>query len=323
MRKDQENTMDIMHLRYFQAAAKTQKFTQAAELMHISQPAFSASLSKLERELGVHLFDRIGRRIQLNEYGKIYQKYVDQALEALDEGSRKLAEATTEKKRRFSLGTVSMRMIQEMLSDFQMAFPDIIVRRYEIMPKDVNSELHDSRGGSDIIVTASPGELDDTPGCRVIKREPLFVAVSKRHPLAGRGEVFLSELKGESFVSLPEGYSFRNITEDLCHAASFDVDILHECFHCQLLNCVSDEIGISLVTESTMKQERSRGANSNIAFLRLKDDNAFRSVVIRWDPNRELPEAAKLFLDFATSYFSWGGDSQEEDGGKKDRSNGQ
>ena len=72
--------MDIMHLRYFQAAAKTQKFTQAAEQMHISQPAFSASLSKLEKELGVHLFDRIGRRIQLNEYGKIYIRYVDQAL---------------------------------------------------------------------------------------------------------------------------------------------------------------------------------------------------------------------------------------------------
>lgn len=311
--------MDIMHLRYFQAAAKTQKFTQAAEQMHISQPAFSASLSKLEKELGVHLFDRIGRRIQLNEYGKMYIRYVDQALAALDEGGQKLAEATTEKKRRFSLGTVSMRMIQEVLSDFQIAYPNIIVRRYEIMPKDVYSELNDSGGGSDIIVTASPGELENAPGCRVIKREPLFVAVSKRHPLAGREEIFLSELKEESFISLPEGYSFRNITEDLCHAASFDVDILHECFHCQLLNCVSDEIGISLVTEGTMKQERMRGANSSIAFLRLKDDNAFRSVALQWNPNRELPEAARLFLDFASSYFCWGGMPPEEGGGEKEQ----
>lgn len=309
--------MDIMHLRYFQAAAKTQKFTQAAELMHISQPAFSASLSKLEKELGVHLFDRIGRRIQLNEYGKIYIGYVDQALAALDEGGRKLAEATTERKSRFSLGTVSMRMIQEVLSDFLIAYPNITVRRYEIMPKDVYSELNDSGGGSDIIVTASTGELADAPGYRVIKREPLFVAVSKRHPLAGREEISMSELKGESFISLPEGYSFRNITEDLCHAASFDVDILHECFHCQLLNCVSDEIGISLVAEDTMKQERMRGANSNIAFLKLKDDNAFRNVALQWNPNRELPEAAKLFLDFATGYFCWGGRKQAEDGGKE------
>ena len=201
--------MDIMHLRYFQAAAKTQKFTQAAEQMHISQPAFSASLSKLEKELGVHLFDRIGRRIQLNEYGKIYIRYVDQALAALDEGGQKLAEATTEKKRRFSLGTVSMRMIQEVLSDFQIAYPNIIVRRYEIMPKDVYSELNDSGGGSDIIVTASPGELENAPGCRVIKREPLFVAVSKRHPLAGREEIFLSEGGRRVFAPKVEGFDIE------------------------------------------------------------------------------------------------------------------
>lgn len=298
--------MDITNLRYFQAAAKTQKFTKAAEQMHISQPAFSASLAKLEKELGVQLFDRIGRRIRLNEYGQMYIKYVDQALECLDEGGRRLAEASMEKKRRFSLGTVSMPLMQEMLSDFRMAYPDVVIRRYEIMSKDVRSELNDSGSGSDLVVTAAPGGLEDAPGRRIIKREPIFAVVYRDHPLAGRGAVSLAELEGEKFISLPEGYNFRNITEELCHGVGFETDIVHECFHCQLLSCVSDQIGIALVTEDTMRQECVRGGRDDIVFLELKDENATRSVALQWNPGRELPEAAKLFLEFAAAYYDRG-----------------
>ena len=295
--------MDITHLRYFQAAARTQNFTKAAEQMHISQPAFSASLSKLEKELGAPLFDRVGRRIQLNECGRAYIKYVDQALQSLEEGGRIVAEAGRGRKHRFSLGTVSVPVVQELLSDFRVACPDVAVRRYEILSQDVESELSDREGGSDIVVTAALGPLSDGPGCRVIKREPLFAALYRAHPLAGRSEVFLSELSGERFISLPEGYSFREITEQLCRRAGFEVDIVHECFHCQLLGCISDEIGVALVTEDTVKQERMRRGSSDIVFLSLRDENAFRSVALRWDPGRVLPEAARQFLEFAANYY--------------------
>ncbi len=303
LKQEGERALDLTHLRYFQAAARTQNFTKAAEEAHISQPAFSASLSKLEKELGVRLFDRIGRRIQLNECGKLYIKYVDQALACLDEGDRKLSEAGREKKRRFSLGTVSVPLVQELLSDFRVAYPDVAVRRYELLSQDVDSELADSDSGSDIILTAALGEMAEGPGCRVIKREPLFVALYRGHPLAEREALSVAELREERFISLPEGYSFREITEQLCRSAGFEVDIVHECFHCQLLACISDEIGVALVTEDTVKQERMRKGGSDILFPALRDENAFRSVALRWDPERALPEAARQFVDFALCYY--------------------
>ena len=201
LKQEGERALDLTHLRYFQAAARTQNFTKAAEEAHISQPAFSASLSKLEKELGVRLFDRIGRRIQLNECGKLYIKYVDQALACLDEGDRKLSEAGREKKRRFSLGTVSVPLVQELLSDFRVAYPDVAVRRYELLSQDVDSELADSDSGSDIILTAALGEMAEGPGCRVIKREPLFVALYRGHPLAERPAVTEADLAGYPYVS--------------------------------------------------------------------------------------------------------------------------
>ena len=81
------------------------------------------------------------------------------------------------------------------------------------------------------------------------------------------------------------------------------MDIVHECFHCQLLACISDEIGVALVTEDTVKQERMRKGGSDILFPALRDENAFRSVALRWDPERALPEAARQFVDFALCYY--------------------
>lgn len=294
--------MDIMQLRCFQAVAQTQKLTQVAERMHISQPAFSVRLSKLEKELGVQLFDRVGRRIQLNEYGKAFIQYVDQALACLDEGLSMLGTINSEEKQRFSLGAVSLQMVQNLLSDFQLAFPEIVLRRYEIMPKDVQSELDSNE--CDLILCATCGDPPEDPCCRTIRRDRLYLTVYEGHPLADRKEVSLADLRNEPFISLPEGYSFRMITDEMCQYAAFECDVLHECFHCQMLNCVRDGIGISFATEETMLREQMRGNESGLVFLRLTDSIAYRNVVLRWDPKRVLAESAKKFLDFASVYYA-------------------
>lgn len=295
--------MDIMHLRHFQVAAQKENLTRAAEALHISQPALSVSLSKLEKELGVQLFDRVGRRIQLNSFGKIYIDYVEEALQSLDTGARELGSAAMTEKQRISLCAVSLQMVQGLLSDFQVAFPNIVMRRYEIMPRDVQSELASNE--CDIVVNALCGNPVNKPGCRIIKRERLFAAVYKEHPLAGRKEICLADLKDAGFISLPEGYSFREITEELCHKADFQCDILMECFHCQLLNRVSDRIGISLATEDTVLHEQARGnLTSNLVFLPLTDEDAYRNIVVQWNEDRVMPSTVKKFINFATTYYT-------------------
>ena len=294
--------MNIIHLRYFQIVAQQENLTRAAEILHISQPALSASLSKLEKELGVQLFDRVGRRIQLNQYGKIYIEYVNQTLNSLDNAARELDNRTQRKKQKITISTVSLQVIQDLLSDFLNSFPDITVRRYEVMPRDVSVEIEND--DCDFVITATGGCSPVADNCRVLKREHLYLAVQQDHPLAGREEVSLREVKDEAFVSLPEGYSFREITEGLCREAGFQCDILHECFHCQLLNYVSDGIGIAIVTEDVLSREQQRlGRDSQIAFLKLKDPNAFRNITLWWNKGRVRSSAAQKFLDYASKYY--------------------
>src|SRR5947199_10812952 len=79
-------------LEYFSVIANLQHMSRAATQLGVSQPALSRALSKLEAELGVPLFDRIGRSIRLTHYGRLFQGRVTRALREIDDGRTELAD---------------------------------------------------------------------------------------------------------------------------------------------------------------------------------------------------------------------------------------
>lgn len=293
--------MDIMHLRYFQVIAQQKNLTRAAEQLHISQPALSASLSKLENELGVRLFDRVGRHIQLNQYGSLYIKYVNQILNDMDNASRELENQTQQNKQKLTVSTVSMQFVQGLLMSFMEKHPEVTVRTYEVMLKDIQSEL--SNGECDFVIVASDGSEEFSGNYQIIKREKIYLAVNQNHDLAKRGSVSLSELKDETFAGLPKGYSFREITDRLCEKAGFECQVLYECFHCQLLNYVSDGVGIAFVTENAIeKEDRSLRGNSQVVVLDITDKEAYRNIALQWNSEKVMSRAAKELLKFTRQY---------------------
>ena len=77
--------MNLTHLRYFVQLAHTRHFTRAAEQLYITQPSLSHAISQLERELGVPLFEKGNRNVELTLFGERFLASVEQALEILDE----------------------------------------------------------------------------------------------------------------------------------------------------------------------------------------------------------------------------------------------
>ena len=82
--------MELLQLRYFQALAKEEHMSRTAEKLYISQPSLSLTIKKLEKELGVPLFDRTGRSIRLNAYGSLFLRHVDEVFSALERGGNEL-----------------------------------------------------------------------------------------------------------------------------------------------------------------------------------------------------------------------------------------
>lgn len=90
--------MELLQLWYFREIAHSGHLSRTAEKLHIAQPSLSQMLKRLENELGISLFDRIGKRLVLNENGVIFLKYTDQIFSALNNAKLELAEHTEKKK---------------------------------------------------------------------------------------------------------------------------------------------------------------------------------------------------------------------------------
>ena len=82
--------MELLQLLYFQVVAQEEHITRAANTLHVSQPALSKTIKRLEDELGVPLFTRVGKTIRLNAKGEIFLRYVTTALSALSDGKNTL-----------------------------------------------------------------------------------------------------------------------------------------------------------------------------------------------------------------------------------------
>ena len=89
--------MELLQLWYFREIAHSGHLSRTAEKLHIAQPSLSQMLKRLENELGISLFDRIGKRLVLNENGVIFLKYTDQIFSALNNAKLELAEHIGEK----------------------------------------------------------------------------------------------------------------------------------------------------------------------------------------------------------------------------------
>ena len=90
--KGKKHRMNLDHIRYFQAIAYYEHYGRAAQALHVSQPNLNYAVTQLENELGVPLFEKHGRGVQLTRYGRLFLQSVNESLRILDAGTRDLQE---------------------------------------------------------------------------------------------------------------------------------------------------------------------------------------------------------------------------------------
>jgi hypothetical protein len=110
--------MDLLQLRYFQTVARPENVTHAAEELHIAQPCISRAIARLEDSVGVALFERTGKRIRLNEFGRVFLKRVERCFNELEEGQRELADLAGAKRGKIVVGATIARILPGLFGEF-------------------------------------------------------------------------------------------------------------------------------------------------------------------------------------------------------------
>ena len=195
--------IELRHLRYFVAVAEELHFGRAARRLGITQPPLSLQIQRLETNLGVTLFERTNRRVQLTAAGRAL----------LEEGKHLIAEflRVADAARRAARGETGSLTVAFAASVMFLALPTIIQTFRQQFPF-VRLELRELATGPQLIALRT-GELDigflrqpprDTElVTETMMTENLVLAVSKRHPLASRKQLRLIDVSDEDFVLFP------------------------------------------------------------------------------------------------------------------------
>ncbi|WP_455137737.1 LysR family transcriptional regulator [Thermophilibacter sp.] len=215
--------MELEQMRQLDAIERTGTMTAAARRLHVSQPALSRSVQRLEAELGQPLLDRAGRRVTLNDAGRVAVDWARQILR--DERlMREAVAAVGARARALRVGTVAPAPLWRLTSLMVERLPEETLTSETLTNDDVLRGLAD--GTLDLgIVDEKPLTGDDAPRTRgllacELMRENLSVALPPNHPLAARRSVTAADLDGQTFLIFTDIGVWRDAVDAaLPHAA--------------------------------------------------------------------------------------------------------
>lgn len=291
--------MELLQIQYFQSVAKYENITKAAKELHISQPSLSITIKRLEDELGVPLFNRKGKNIEINPYGRLFLKHTKSILNQIENAKDELLELYGEKNTHISLSATASLFLSGLLRDFLAQNPDITMAQ-SINQKNIVEKLKNRT--LDFAITSPP--IDD-PMIKTIEllEEEIVAVVPKSHKFANLKSIYVRDLKDEDFIELTEHYSFKSTTKRLFENAGFEPNIIFEgdLFIISELLEIKKAIALSPISICIQTQ------NETYKILRLKDENKTRKIALSYFKGRHLSELAKNFVDFTIDYYknSW------------------
>jgi len=252
--------MELRHLRYFVTVAEELHFGRAAERLFIAQPPLSQQIQQLEREIGVALFLRTSRRVQLTPAGEIFLRDARQILTAVNDavsGAKRAARGETGWLGIGFAASATYDLLPTVLHVFREQFPDIALTLLELNAAEQATALHDR---TIHVGFARPAIDDDAFVVGAIYPELFVVALPEAHPLASRASLSLSELAAEPFVSFPElpRPSYAEAVRHACEAAGFTPRVVQEVREMQTaISLVVAGLGIALLPASVENLHRS------------------------------------------------------------------
>lgn len=282
--------MELLQLRYFKDAAEFENFSKVAEKNMVPQPSISKTISKLESELNTKLFDRIGKKIVLNENGQFFYDKVSTAIKNIDDGIEHFK--APKHSNIYIYIQAGNRFISMLSADFLTSTADIFLT-------SVNQVSKQSFNSYDFTFMQLLKDMDEYNYERLMDDEIVLI-ISKDNELSKYDEVSIKELADYPFIGYYRTINLRDFTDEYCQTAGgFTPGVVFETADYQAIRyMVSKNKGIALMPANLFNTQYS----DKFKIIRLKE-KTYRTLVIAWHKNKVLSTHEKQFLDFTKNWF--------------------
>jgi len=274
--------MEILQLTYFCSSAETENFSKTAKKFNVPASNISQSVHRLEKELGVKLFDRSANRITLNDLGKEFYEDIKQALTLIENAEAKIQKSDEINGEIRILALTNRRIVTKAVEIFEEKYPSVSFF--------INHFDDENISNYDIIITDKL--LSDKHYSRkLLVEEDILLAMAKSNPLSEKA-LTLQSLCNERFISMSEKSGIYKLTQQICNSAGFVPEIVIQSddpFY--IRRYIEMGMGISFVPAVSWKGLFS----DNVKLFKITDTK--RNTYIYTNTQKYISKTCQLFLD--------------------------
>jgi DNA-binding transcriptional LysR family regulator len=287
--------MELRQLLTFSKITQLKSFLNAAEDLGYAQSTITTQIQLLEKELGIKLFERIGRNMELTSKGMVFLEYAEKIINLADEAKNAVSDNDLPK------GTLKIGVVEslctiklpELLKDYHVKYPEVEV----IIKIGTCSDLHNMLKNNTVDLIFTLGELindSDLISCMCYE-EPMALLASPLNKLAYKKQIELKDLANESLILTEKGCSYRTAFEAMFQKENLQPRLSLEIGSIETIkNFVLNNLGITLLPIMTVENYL---ANGTLVKLDLIDCHFNMRTQILYHKNKWLTPAMSAFIE--------------------------
>ncbi|WP_286166362.1 LysR family transcriptional regulator [Peribacillus frigoritolerans] len=289
----------MRQLEHFMALCEEMQFTKTAEKLRIGQPTLSYQMKALEVELGVRLFDRLGKKIAITEAGKILHEHCKKVFANLESAKEQIEELQNVKRGKLVIGALSgdlNHIASTVLLEFHSKYPDVQIQIFsldDVVEKVIQNEFN-------LALTLMPGKDERLTNISLYEEE-FFLAVPRDHVWSDRNAIDFKEIQHIPLILNPKGHCFRKSLDAACSAAGIHIQpIIESTDSKSILNLVKKGIGATIIS-STLFTLENEGV---LKAIKIKNPAIIREVTIVHHKQKYIGTAAKGFIELLIAHVN-------------------
>ena len=302
--------MDYRHLKYFMEVAQQKSFSKAARNLHISQSAISRMIKSLEDELGVTLFIRNAKTVEITAPGTIFYNYAKRCLFVFEHLKSDFENEFNLKQDTIEIGLspiTDAHVFAKLLGEFKRTYPQIAIKLYEHGSKVIESSVQEGIIDVGIICTIPNKDFESF----FLSEDEMCVVMPKGYPLEENREVPMKLLADYPLVLYRDDFNLHDDILANCKKIGFTPKVVFETSQRELmLQTVASGLGVAILPSRLCP---ANSEDSRVVTRVMTEPRMTHHLYAIWKKGRFLSRAARLWIEFTKDHLTMLNDNKKLD----------